>query len=54
MAKDMDEYYESKLFEAHTCQRLSEIVEINSGIIELKLVLNVFNDCLTKVGNTRK
>lgn len=36
-------------FESHTSQRLGEIVEINSEIIELKLVLNVFNDCLAKV-----
>lgn len=37
-------------FESHTSQRLGEIVEIYSKIIELKLVLNVFNDCLAKVG----
>ena len=36
-------------FESHTSQRLGEIVEINCEIIELKLVLNLFNDCLTKV-----
>ena len=37
-------------FESHTSQRLDEIVEINSETIELKLVLNVLNDCLAKFG----